>query len=58
MVVINVTDAVTCLVARAAGADKSDDALKFSQAACNVANARGSLLANKEQSEKTTGAGS
>ena len=36
---INVNDQVKALVDKAAKADKSDDALKFSQAACNAANA-------------------
>lgn len=34
---------VKVLIAKAAKAEKSDDALKFSQAACNAANAMCSL---------------
>lgn len=36
---INVTEQIKSLVDKAAKAEKSDDALKFSQAACNAANA-------------------
>lgn len=35
--------AVESMIEKAAKADKSDDALKFSQAACNAANAMCSL---------------
>ena len=35
----DVTSAVEALVAKAAAAERADDALKFSQAACNAANA-------------------
>ena len=48
---IDVSDAVKVLVDKAKDAEKSDDALKFSQAACNVANARGSLVANTLKEE-------
>lgn len=41
---MDVTDEVTSLVKKAEQAEKSDDALKFSQAACNAANAMASLL--------------
>lgn len=36
---VNVNAEVRSLVEKAAKAEKSDDALKFSQAACNAANA-------------------
>ena len=36
---VNVNDQVVSLVKKAEQAEKSDDALKFSQAACNAANA-------------------
>jgi hypothetical protein len=36
---VNVTEEVKSLVSKAEKAEKSDDALKFSQAACNAANA-------------------
>lgn len=36
---LNVTVQVVQLINKASQADKSDDALKFSQAACNAANA-------------------
>lgn len=41
---LDVSGEVKSLVEKAEAAEKSDDALKFSQAACNVANARASLL--------------
>lgn len=41
---------VEALIKKAAEADKSDDAMKFSQAACNAANAMCALA-----SEKTIG---
>jgi hypothetical protein len=41
---IKVEHAVVELIHHAKESQKSDDALKFSQAACNVANARASLL--------------
>lgn len=34
------TDEIETLIRKAAGAEKSEDAIRFSQAACNVANAR------------------
>jgi hypothetical protein len=37
------TSHVETLILRAASAEKSDDALKFSQAACNAANAMAQL---------------
>ena len=37
---------VKVLVKKAAESDKSDDAMKFSQAACNAANAMAVLLDN------------
>ena len=37
------TSAVEILIRKAAEADKSDDAMRFSQAACNAANALASL---------------
>ena len=36
---VNVNEQVKALVQKAVTAEKSDDALKFSQAACNAANA-------------------
>lgn len=36
---IDVTQQIVSLVTKAEQAEKSDDALKFSQAACNAANA-------------------
>lgn len=36
---MSVNEQVTSLINRAAQAEKADDALKFSQAACNTANA-------------------
>jgi hypothetical protein len=36
---VNVRDQVMSLINKAENAEKSDDALKFSQAACNAANA-------------------
>jgi len=42
--IIDVTDAVKALVDKARNAESGDQALKFSQAACNVANARAALL--------------
>lgn len=41
---ICVKQAVTELVHKAKESTKADDALKFSQAACNVANARGTMI--------------
>lgn len=38
---------VEAMIAKAAKADKSDDALKFSQAACNAANAMCALASSK-----------
>lgn len=38
---------VEALITKAAKADKADDALKFSQAACNAANAMCALLSAK-----------
>jgi hypothetical protein len=38
---------VNALVAKARDAEKSDDALKFSQAACNAANALCALASSK-----------
>lgn len=40
---IDVTKEVESLVKKAAEAEKADDALKFSQAACNAANAMACL---------------
>lgn len=39
--------AVEQLIDKAASAEKSDDALKFSQAACNAANARCAVASEK-----------
>jgi len=38
-------EAVEILIKKAAGADKSEDAMRFSQAACNSANAMCALRA-------------
>ena len=38
---------VEAMIGKAAKADKSDDALKFSQAACNAANAMCALKSEK-----------
>lgn len=38
---------VEALIAKAAQTDKADDAMKFSQAACNAANAMCALAASK-----------
>lgn len=38
---------VEAMIEKAAKADKSDDALKFSQAACNAANAMCALASSK-----------
>lgn len=40
---IDVTEQIESLVKKAEAADKSDDALRFSQAACNAANAMACL---------------
>lgn len=42
---VNVNEQVISLVNKAAQAEKSDDALKFSQAACNAANAANAVNA-------------
>lgn len=41
-------EAVTELIKKAGAAEKSDDALKFSQAACNAANALCALATSKK----------
>ena len=38
---------VKAMITKAAGADKSEDALRFSQAACNAANAMCALASEK-----------
>jgi len=43
---IDVLDEVRSLLKKAAASNKADDALKFSQAACNVAHARGAFIAS------------
>jgi hypothetical protein len=43
------TKEVEELIDKAAKADKSDDALRFSQAACNAANAMCAVKASKEK---------
>lgn len=40
-------DQVKALIQKASAAEKSDDALKFSQAACNAANALAALQHSK-----------
>ena len=42
---------VEAMIEKAAKADKSDDALKFSQAACNAANAMCALASEKQISK-------
>ena len=44
MTPIDVLDAVMELVRKAKETQKADDALKFSQAACNIANARSTMM--------------
>ncbi len=39
MIKVDVSDEIRALVAKAANAAKSEDAMRFSQAACNAANA-------------------
>lgn len=46
---VNVSKEVESLVKKAEQAKTADDALKFSQAACNSANAMGALAAAKRQ---------
>lgn len=46
---VDVSTEVESLVKKAAQAEKADDALKFSQAACNSANAMCALTAAKKQ---------
>lgn len=46
---LDVSASVDSLVLKAAQAEKADDALKFSQAACNSANAMCALAAAKRQ---------
>ena len=41
----NETNAVNKLIEKAASAEKSEDAMRFSQAACNAANALGAWKA-------------
>ncbi len=54
--IIDVTDAVKALVNKAQDTETGDQALKFSQAACNVANARAALMAEPVLAEeKNTG---
>jgi len=48
MNVIDVTDEVRNLVGKSACTNDANDALKFSQAACNVANARAALMAEPQ----------
>ena len=48
---IDVSEEVESLVKKAAAAEKSDDALKFSQAACNAANAMACLRTIQKASE-------
>lgn len=42
---------VNALIVKAANAEKSDDVLKFSQAACNAANAMCALSAAKQNAK-------
>jgi len=42
---------IEALIAKAANAEKSDDAMKFSQAACNAANAVCALGSEKRASK-------
>jgi hypothetical protein len=48
---IDVSKEVESLVEKAAKAEKSDDALKFSQAACNAANAEAALRNSRKSDE-------
>jgi hypothetical protein len=43
---------VLALITKAAEAEKADDALKFSQAACNAANALCALITSKTMTQK------
>ena len=49
---IDANQAVSELVIKAMKTEKSDDALKFSQAACNVANARASMMIEPESTKE------
>ncbi len=49
---INVSKEVESLVKKAEAAEKSDDALKFSQAACNAANAMMCLSNIKKEKDE------
>ena len=50
--IIDVTDAVKALVNKAKTTESGDQALKFSQAACNVAHARASMMIEPESTEE------
>lgn len=45
------TNHVEAMIAKAAQAERADDAMKFSQAACNAANALCSLVAVKRDTK-------
>lgn len=49
---VDVSEQVELLVKKAAIAKTADEALKFSQAACNSANAMGALATAKRQVEE------
>lgn len=48
---VDVSKEIESLVKKAESAGKSDDALKFSQAACNAANAMSCLQAMRREEE-------
>lgn len=50
--IIDVSKEIESLVQKAEKAEKSDDALKFSQAACNSANAMACLFSVHEEMRK------
>lgn len=52
---VDVSAEVESLVKKAAEALDSNDALKFSQAACNSANAMGALAMAKKQIKESSG---
>ena len=55
MFVIDVAEAVIVLVKKAQDTSDATDALKFSQAACNVANAKACLMATLPATVENTG---
>jgi len=55
MIFIDVTYAVEALVEKANFTTDANDALKFSQAACNVANARVTMMQSLYNEQDNTG---